>query len=222
MSVRDAEAARELLASLVGRLQEQGEGDRAALAQLLHDELGGLLAVARMTLSRAQRDSAVSGDADLQATLAELEAQLVQAFEVKRRAVEQLRPGLLDHFGLGVALPALYEPACRDAGVQLAISVARDLPALAPDRAIALYRIGEAALARLLRAGARRIELTLEAAEGGCALGLRHDGADEGFDTAPEFQGYALWLARLQGQLAIQRAVPSGCTLRASLPARPR
>jgi len=222
MSVRDAQAARELLASLVGRLQEQGERDRAALAQLLHDELGGLLAVARMSLSRAQRDCAASADADLQATLAELEMQLTQAFDVKRRAEEQLRPGLLDHFGAGVALPALYEPACRDAGVNLTVSVARDLPALAPDRAIALYRIGEAALARMLRAGARRIELTLESVEGGCALGLRHDGADEGFDTAPEFQGYALWLARLQGQLAIQRAVPSGCTLRASLPARPR
>ena len=222
MSVRDDEDARERLAALVCRLQEQGERDRAALAQLLHDELGGLLAVARMTLSRAQRDSAVSGDADLQESLAELETQLLQAFEVKRLAVEQLRPGLLDHFGLGVALPALYEPACRDAGVQLAISVARDLPALAPDRAIALYRIGEAALARMLRAGARRIELMLEAVEGGCALGLRHDGADEGFDTAPEFEGYALWLERLQGQLAIQRATPAGCYLRASLPARPR
>ena len=222
MSVHDAQAARELLASLVGRLQEQGERDRVTLAQLLHDELGGLLAVARMTLSRAQRDSAVSGDADLQESLAELETQLLQAFEVKRLAVEQLRPGLLDHFGPGLALPALYEPACRDAGVQLTVSVARDLPALAPDRAIALYRIGAAALARMLRAGARRIELMLEAVEGGCALGLRHDGADEGFDTAPEFEGYALWLERLQGQLAIQRATPSGCYLRASLPARLR
>jgi signal transduction histidine kinase len=222
MSVRDDEDARERLAGLVGRLQEQVERDRAALALLLHDELGGVLAVARMTLSRARRDSAVSGDVDLLERLAELESQLAQAFDVKRRAVEQLRPGLLDHFGLGVALPALYEPACRDAGVQLTVSVARDLPAPAPERAIALYRIGEAALARMLRAGARRIELVLEAVEGGCALGLRHDGADEGFDTAPEFQGFGLWLARLQGQLAIQRAVPSGCTLRASLPARPR
>jgi len=222
VSVRGDEDARERLAALVCRLQEQGERDRVTLAQLLHDELGGLLAVARMTLSRAQRDSAVSGDTDLQESLAELETQLSQAFEVKRRAVEQLRPGLLDHFGLGLALPALYEPACRDAGVQLTVSVARDLPALAPDRAIALYRIGAAALARMLRAGARRIELVLEAVEGGCALGLRHDGADEGFDTAPEFEGYALWLERLQGQLAIQRATPSGCYLRASLPARPR
>ena len=222
MSIRDDAAAREQLAVLVGRLQEQGERDRGAVARLLHDELGGLLAVARMTLSRARRDGAVSDDADLQEALAELEAQLAQAFDVKRRAVDQLRPGLLDHFGAGVALPALYEPACRDAGVQLAVSVARELPALAPERAIALYRIGEAALARMLGAGARHIELALEAVDGGCVLGLRHDGADEGFDTAPEFEGYALWLARLQGQLAVQRATPSGCYLRASLPARPR
>jgi signal transduction histidine kinase len=222
MRERDPLTSRERLAALVGRLQEQAEQERASLAHLLHDALGGQLAVARMTLTRAQRDAAATGDADLQATLAELEAQLAQVFEAKRRAEEQLRPALLDHFGLGVALPSLYEPACRDAGVGLVVNVARDLPVLAPDRAIVLYRVGESALVRMLRAGVRRVELQLDCVDGGCALGLRHDGADEGFDSAPEFNGYVLWVERLQGQWAIQRESPSGCYLRVTVPARPR
>lgn len=222
MSVRDDATSRERLESLVGLLQERDEHERSALAHLLHDELGGLLAAARMTLARAQRDGTVSGDADLQAALAEVEQQITQAFEVQRRVVEQLRPGLLDHFGLGIALPSLYEQGCRDAGVRLAVNVARDLPALPPGRSIVLYRVGESALGRLLRAGPRCVELTLEATADTCTLGLRHDGADEGFDTAPEFQGLALWLARLQGQLQIQRAGPSGHSLRAMLPLRER
>jgi len=217
MSLHDDEASREMLASLVGMLQEQGERERAQLAHLLHDELGGLLAATRMALSRLQRDDVLAGAADVQATLAELEAHLTQAFDVKRRAVEALRPGILDHFGLGVALPSLYEQRCRDAGVQLVVNVARDLPVLPPERAIALYRVGEFALARILRAGPRLVELALDSAAGVYAFGLRHDGADEGFETAPEFAGLALWLARLQGGLAIQRAASSGCYLRATL-----
>jgi signal transduction histidine kinase len=218
MSDRDDATSREQLAALVSLLQERSERERSALAHLLHDELGGLLTVARMTLSRAQLDGTLSGDADLQATLAEIEQQVTQAFELKRRVVEQLRPGLLDHFGLGVALASLYEQGCRDAGVRLAVNVDRDLPALPPDRSIALYRVGEAALGRMLRAGPRCVQLTLQGAAGACTLGLRHDGADEGFDAAPEFAALALWLGQLQGQLAIQRAAPSGCHLRATLP----
>jgi signal transduction histidine kinase len=222
MSVRDDASAREQLAALIGLLQERSERERSALARLLHDDLGGLLAAARMTLSRAQRDGTVSGDADLQATLAELEQQITQAFEVKRRVVEQLRPGLLDHFGPGIALSSLYEQRCRDAGVRLAVNVARDLPALPPDHSIVLYRVGESALGRMLRAGPRCIELSFEGAAGACTLSLRHDGTDEGFDIAPEFEGLAPWLARLQGQLAIRRAAPSGWHLQAMLPLRGR
>jgi signal transduction histidine kinase len=218
MSVCDDAITPEQLKALVGLLQERSERERSALAHLLHDELGGLLAAARMTLSRAQHDCTVSGDAALQATLAEIEQQVTQAFEVKRRVVEQLRPSLLDHFGLGIALSSLYEQGCRDAGVCLAVNVARDLPALPPDRSIALYRVGEFALGRMLYAGPRCVELTLEGAAGACTLGLRHDGADEGFGTAPQIEGLALWLAQLQGQLAIQRVAPSGCYLRAMIP----
>ena len=69
MSLHDDEASREMLASLVGMLQEQGERERAQLAHLLHDELGGLLAATRMALSRLQRDDVLAGAADVQATI---------------------------------------------------------------------------------------------------------------------------------------------------------
>src|SRR5580693_2423232 len=89
------------LSELSTHLQNFAEKERSELARNLHDELGGLLTAAKMDLSWLQTrvDQPPIG-----ARLTQLGEVLDQAMNVKRRVVEDLRPSLLDHFGLPTAL----------------------------------------------------------------------------------------------------------------------
>lgn len=183
----------------LGTLLADMERFRAELARELHGELGGALAAARMSLSALRRDA--NPDA---AVLAQVDAQLAAAQAVKQRLVETLRPGLLDHFGVGVALAARCEAACREAGVSLATDVARDLPMLASDEAILLYRIGDAALTRMLRSKPRSLRLALGCVAGEIRLRISQEGASAALDQDAVIVGLGRWLAHLGGSLRIE------------------
>ena len=96
-------------------LQAFSELEKSVLARKLHDELGGLLTAAKMDLSWLQSRLL---DSPYQERLAQLGAVLDEAMELKRRVVEELRPSLLDHFGLPTALRAYVEATCEKAGLQ--------------------------------------------------------------------------------------------------------
>src|SRR5438132_1444127 len=73
-------------------LQATQEGERAALARRLHDELGGLLTAARMDLSwlRARLDQL--GDESMRQKAAAIDSGLSEAMNLKRGVVDRLRP----------------------------------------------------------------------------------------------------------------------------------
>src|SRR5579859_4721160 len=103
------------LSALSSHLQSMAEKEKSELARTLHDELGGLLTAAKMDLSWLQ--SRVDTPA-FQDRLAQLGSVLDEAMGLKRRVVEDLRPSLLDHFGLATALRAYVESACGKANMQ--------------------------------------------------------------------------------------------------------
>src|SRR6202044_2374369 len=109
------EARTRELSALSSHLQSLAEKEKSELARTLHDELGGLLTAAKMDLSWLQSrvDTPVH-----QERLAQLGSVLDEAMGLKRRVVEDLRPSLLDHFGLATALRAHVESACKKAGIQ--------------------------------------------------------------------------------------------------------
>src|SRR5579875_2932385 len=136
------------LSALSTHLQDLTEKEKAALARNLHDELGGLLTAAKMDLSWLQ--SRVTGDPDVERRLQQLGTVLDEAMDVKRRVVEELRPSLLDHFGLATALRSYVESVCAQAGLkaQIAITAAEDVPR---DTAIGLFRIVQEGLTNVVR-----------------------------------------------------------------------
>lgn len=184
----------ELLAAIAS-LQSELEAERGHLAHLLHGELGGLLAAARMELSR-QRQALPPQAA---APLAEVERQLTLALELKRDLVESLRPGLLEHFGLAAALRAQFERRCEAAQVALALALPQATPALAPEPMLVLYRIAGRLLEAAIAGGARAVSLQLQLEPGGLCLRVGQD--SEAAPLAATSAGYAqqLWLERLGG-----------------------
>ncbi|HEX4268587.1 MAG TPA: sensor histidine kinase [Steroidobacteraceae bacterium] len=209
------------LESLVTHLQELSEKEKSELARNLHDELGGLLTAAKMDLSWLQ--SRVT-DPQLQERLAQLGGVLDEAMDLKRRVVEDLRPSLLDHFGLPTALRAYVESACAKAGLRAELALPEDAAPMARDTAIALFRIVQEGVTNIIRhASARLVTLQLALERDAWRITLSDDGG--GFDAAdPKFgwthgiTGMRQRVRALGGQFEIQSAPGAGTTLRVSVP----
>lgn len=98
------------LSAFVDYLHNAREDARVALARKFHDELGGYLVSAAMDVGWAESHSP---GADLVARLRRIGGSLASAIDMKRDIIEQLRPSLLDNFGLFEALRWYFKHACR-------------------------------------------------------------------------------------------------------------
>ncbi len=215
------EARTRELSALSTHLQELSEKEKSELARNLHDELGGLLTAAKMDLSWLQ--SRVP-DSALQERLAQLGGVLDEAMDLKRRVVEDLRPSLLDHFGLPTALRAYVDSACAKAGLRADLALPEDGAAMPKETAIALFRIVQEGITNIIRhAGAQSVALRFVIEADACRFTLSDDG--RGFDAAdPKFRwshgimGMRQRVRALGGQFQIESAPGAGTTLRVAIP----
>jgi signal transduction histidine kinase len=215
------EARTRELSALSTHLQEVSEKEKSQLARNLHDELGGLLTAAKIDLSWLQ--SRVP-DPALQERLAQLGGVLDEAMDLKRRVVEDLRPSLLDHFGLPTALRAYVDSTCAKAGLRADLELPEDGAPMPKETAIALFRIVQEGITNIIRhAGARSVTLRFNVERAACRFTLSDDG--QGFDAAdPKFRwshglmGMRQRVRALGGQFELESAPGSGTTLRVSIP----
>jgi signal transduction histidine kinase len=218
------EARTRELSALSSHLQGLAEKEKSQLARTLHDELGGLLTAAKMDLSWLQ--SRVDTPAH-QERLAQLGSVLDEAMSLKRRVVEDLRPSLLDHFGLATALRAYVDSTCTKAGVTVDIRLPDDGEPISKDIAITLFRIVQEGLSNIIRhAGAKQITLELTDSGGEYAVILRDDG--RGFDPNSARDGWPHGIMGMQqrvralgGQFSLESAPGRGTRLRVMVPAPP-
>lgn len=210
-------------ATLMLRLVNSQEDERARLSRDLHDDLSQHMVTMRMEIDHLRKQ------------LTEEHPELVQkdAFEslmgrvdeliraVHRRAWE-LRPSELDHLGLEVALQHYLEDWSAKTGIaaHLHIGTWNDLR-LPADAEIALYRVVQEALANVTRhANASRVDLHLNAdqevvliiADNGCGF---ESGSGKG---RLGLVGMRERVTLLGGSLDIESAPDSGTTIRARLP----
>jgi signal transduction histidine kinase len=209
------------LSELSTHLQELAEKEKSELARHLHDELGGLLTAAKMDLSWMQ--SRLS-DASYGARLAQLGTVLDEAMDLKRRVVEQLRPSLLDHFGLPTALRAHVETVCTKASLQYEVTMSEDAETIPKECAIALFRVIQEGLTNVVRhAHARQVRLALTSDDKRFLLLLIDDGSgmqlnDARFRWSHGLAGMRQRVQALGGQFAIESSPAEGTTLRIELP----
>jgi signal transduction histidine kinase len=209
------------LSALSNHLQSLSEQEKSQLARTLHDELGGLLTAAKMDLSWLQ--SRLEGAA-IQERLAQLGGVLDEAMDLKRRVVEELRPSLLDHFGLPTALRAYVESTCAKAGLATRMTIGHTCESMSKDAAISLFRVVQEGLSNIVRhARAKTVTLELSGDERHCVVALTDDG--QGFDAySPQFRwshglmGMRQRAESLGGRLDVDSSVGAGTTLRVAIP----
>jgi signal transduction histidine kinase len=211
-------AAQERYRSLSRRLLEQQEHERGALARELHDQLGQSLVAILLNLQGIQGE--LSSPA--RARVPESTQMIKTMIEQVRTLAFELRPSILDEFGLDEALRNLVTRHGERAGVRASFT------AMPPDvRApveieTACFRIVQEALSNVARhARARHVDVTLTAQDAALEVTVRDDGV--GFDVEQLRAGLGLMGMReraelVGGSLDIESVPGSGTTVRARFP----
>jgi signal transduction histidine kinase len=148
-------------ATLVSHLQRKLEAERARVARRLHGDVAGMLAAARMDLSRLASNLA-DDDRDVREQVVRVDQILEQVIQNARSEMQRLHPALLDHFGLGAALRHTVEERCRAVGAEYTLDVPEFTDGVAAPASLATYRVIESMLATrsLRRVGLRLREST--------------------------------------------------------------
>jgi len=170
-------ARTEELSTLSTHLLRMMENERAQLAKELHDELGGLITAAKMDMAWLQSQIGSTLDAASEEKFRSVVQMLNQAMMLKRRVVESLRPSLLDHFGLPVALRSHFDEQCARAGIEYIATMPDETLDLELTVQLTLFRVAQEALTNLLARGqARHVELVIEPDGDGYQMTLGDDG----------------------------------------------
>ena len=150
--VRDS---RQRMRSLAARIQALREQERSDIAREMHDVLGQSLTSVRLDLSWLQKrllKSAVQPESPeiterLMAATHEVEKTIA---EVKTLSTE-LRPGVLDKFGLAAAIEWQCQEFERRTGIKCDCQVTSEELSLTSERSTALFRILQEALVNVAR-----------------------------------------------------------------------
>ena len=167
-------SAADQLRRLTQRNQLVRDEEQAHLSRELHDRLGQALTMLKLGLSRV-RELILAGAPDAAAQAAELTADVDAAITATRAISADLRPPLLDDFGLAAALEwAGQRFASRS---KLACRVQVDECDLPPDVARAMYAIVQESLTNVVRhARAKQVVIRLTARPTGVQLDVTDDG----------------------------------------------
>ncbi len=202
-------------------LQSVQEREKATLARNLHDELGGVLTAAKMDLAWLQSRSERASP-DMRNKLREIGVFLESAMDFKRRVIEDLRPSLLDHFGLVSAIGAYYDDTCRRAGLKYQATLDDAIGEVPKDVALGIFRVAQEALTNVIRhAKATTVYLELTSDQHDYSLTVRDDGV--GLDNVHDVGSHGLAGMRhrvmaLHGQVSIDGTEGRGTTIRANFP----
>jgi protein-histidine pros-kinase len=202
-------------AALSTYLLRQMEGERSQLAKQLHDELGGLITAAKMDMQWLSAHIGKTLDAQGTEKFRSVLQMLDQAMTLKRRVVETLRPSLLDHFGLGVAMRSHFDEQCRAAGIDCVASLPEETMALDAATQLTLFRVAQDVLAGVLaRGGAKNVELVVEPhvdEQGdGYVMTIGDDGAIMDLDLARQMPSARHRVALAGGRIDAEARAGSG------------
>jgi len=177
------------LHGLTRRLVQAEEAERRRLARELHDRVGQSLSALNINLDIISRDSQALPPA-LRQRLEDSLGLVDGTLQSIESVMADLRPPLLDEYGLAAALGWHSEEWTRRTGVQ--VTVTDRTPDAAkgarPEAAVALFRIAQEALNNVLKhAQAKSVRIDVSATDEELVLDVHDDG--RGFDPRAARRG---------------------------------
>jgi two-component system, NarL family, sensor histidine kinase UhpB len=201
-----------------GRVLRAQEGERLRIAQELHDQVGQELTAVLLGLSRISSHAPPSIRKDVTALGDAVRGSLNN---VRRIAIE-LRPEALDDLGLSSALAVLGERLSERFGLAVTQRVTSDLPELAAETELVVYRVAQEALTNVARhSGSARAELTLEHVRDSLILTVRDwgSGLPAGGRPGTGMRGMHERATLIGAELEIRNTLDGpGCVVRLDVP----
>ena len=142
--------SREQLRHLANHLQEVREEERTRIARELHDQFGQTLSVLKMDLAWLAKHLP-GPDQPLQAKLDAMGAIIDATLQVLHRVCTELRPVILDDFGLAAAIQWQAEDFQSRTGIACSATLDTEADKLTQDKSTAVFRIFQETLTNVLR-----------------------------------------------------------------------
>ena len=198
------------------RIVAAQELERQRLARELHDETGQ--ALTSILLGLKQLEGAESPEA-----VHALRALVVATLQDVRRLAVELRPKVLDDFGLVPALERLTQGFAEHTGIAVDLEASTISERLPVEIETAIFRIVQEALTNVVKhARAQRVSVLVTRAGDRIKAVIEDDGT--GFDPSAADGGIGLIGMRerielLDGSLVVESSATSGTTVAAEVPA---
>jgi two-component system, NarL family, sensor histidine kinase DevS len=204
----------------VRRVVQAQELERRRLARELHDETGQALTSILLGLKPLEEALA---DHPARAALAELREHVVSALQDVRRLAVELRPAVLDDFGLVPALERLTDAFGEQSDVHIDFHSALGEKRLPSEVETTLYRVVQESLTNIVKhANAHHVSVSIARRASTAAAVIEDDG--DGFDPrAVREEGVGLLgmrerLSFVDGRLEIESRPGVGTTIVAEVP----
>ncbi len=166
----------ERLRALSTYLQTVREEERTRIAREVHDELGQALTGCKMDVSWIASKLPRDMKPLLEKTKT-LAGHIDSTIQMVRRIATELRPGILDHLGLGAALEWQAHEFQTRTGIKCDVRADPDIPPLDADLNTAFFRIFQETLTNIIRhAGATHVVVNLKQSGNRIILEVKDNG----------------------------------------------
>ena len=212
------------LTHLSHHLMDVAEEERASIASELHDDMGGILTVLSMQLSKLQ--TVLPQSPEQAAELAQTAMDLVKEITAsQRRIVNNLRPVMLDSFGLNEALRQHVQAWHVHTGTRVDIHVPSKTVPLTANESLALFRVLQESLTNVAKhARATSVTVALGQDERSVTLVIEDDGIGTSAETLDKINSQGIIgmrerVSRFGGWLFVSRREGSkGTRVQATIP----
>jgi PAS domain S-box-containing protein len=180
----------EELWALAAHLQSAREEERGRIAREIHDELGQQLTGVLLSLTSVSQEckSNIGGNKEaLHREIQDSISAVENTIHAVRRIATELRPVILDRFGLIAAIEWLSKEFQRKTGISFKVNVPPEDLRLAPERETALFRIIQESLTNIIRhSGATEVNIILNLNDGQLTLEINDNGKGISQEAKPE------------------------------------
>jgi PAS domain S-box-containing protein len=157
----ELERSRQQMRNLSAHLQSVREKERTSIARELHDELGQLLTALNMDIILLNRKIPAE-QRELRERINAMSGLVDVTMKTLKRIYMDLRPGMLDHLGLPVAIEWQANEFSKRTGIPCRLVVKPEDMQLNADLSTAIFRIFQETLTNISRhAEAGRVEVSL-------------------------------------------------------------
>ena len=181
---KDLRISTEQLTALSRRLVDIQEDDRRQFSRELHDRIGQNLTALSINLDILKMQLATGHNAEFLSRLDDSAALLEATTSAVENVMSELRPPMLDDYGLLPALQWYGNEFARRTGIEVKVHENARMERLPPATEIALFRIAQEALNNVAKhANASNVDIEIERPGAEWIMSVTDNGI--GFDARP-------------------------------------